>query len=327
MPDCLRRRDAGTAEPVRGQRGAAREAGAADGSLVAKGTPRMAYIDQLRAIAFSAKSGHKEDACQFARLIYSRFSEFDFADHSLPSPQGCTGVRLTHFGFVLSFGNLHVNYSRHQQRWLASTFSEDSPTKSDAHHVAVERLGVPFAFLEGISFCIECFEEIGMANVKNQKLDFEQKQLDIQIKNYVAWKQNIGDIEKRAKSKYWKRMARTRAEVFASLHETPEPPIPPTDTVSLDIARRAFAGVSGVYFLWDCDEIKYVGRADCIGSRLSPSHHRAKPGHRVSVVSMSIEDSWVAENFYIWKFRPELNGPILQAARAAAKRQPVEAMA
>lgn len=274
----------------------------------------MAYIDQLRAIAMSAKCGHKEDACQFARLIYSRFSQFDFADHSLPSPEECTGIRLTHFGFVLSFGSIHVNYSRHQQRWLASTFSEDSPSKSDAHHVAVERLGVPFAFLEGISFCIECFEELGMASVRNQKLEFEQRQLDVQMKNYVQWKQTIRDIEKRAKSKYWKKMARTRAEAFASLHENQEPPSPPTDTVSLDVARKAFAGVSGVYFLWANDCIQYVGRANCIGSRLSPSHHRAQPGHRVSVVSMSISDSWVAECFYIWKYRPALNGQISKAA-------------
>jgi len=287
----------------------------------------MAYIDQLHAIAMSAKCGNKQDACQFARLIYSRFSQFDFADHLLPAPSDCTGIRLTHFGFVLSFGSIHVNYSRHQGRWLASTFSEDSPSKSDPHHVAVERLGVPFAFLEGISFCVECFEEIGMENVRNRKLEFEQEQLDVAMKNYAQWKLTIRDIETRAKSKYWKKMARTRAEAFATLHECNEPPMPPTDTVSLDIARKAFVGVSGIYFLWKSDEIEYVGRSNCIGSRLSPSHHRAQSGHRVSVVSMPIPDSWIAECFYIWKYRPPLNGPVRKAADTAGVGQLEEAVA
>lgn len=275
----------------------------------------MAYIDELYAMACSIEDKDADSIVRLCQLLYRRVFCQDFGSHRLADPSGCKQIRLTSSGFTLSFENTHVHYSRDRSRWLASNNPDDSPRMDDPHHVAVEKLSAPYAFLEGLAYGLECVEAVGMNEVENRRARGKAHELDAALKKYLYWAREIEEMERRFRSEKFQSMARARCVKFFEEYESDSPPPPPTETTTLDAAQKAFVGISGVYFLWDSsDRVDYVGRANDIGKRLS-SHHVATNDHRVSVVETSRKESHLVELFYIWKLRPPKNCQVKEAKR------------
>lgn len=275
----------------------------------------MAYIDELYAMACSLEERDADSIVRLCQLLYRRVSYGDFGSHRLGDPSECKNIRVTNNGFTLSFEKTHVHYCRDKGRWLACEKSDERPRPDDPHHVAVERLSVPYAFLEGLAYGIECVGAVGMNEVENCKARHKAHELDAALKKYLHWARAIEDMEKRFRAKKFQSMARSRCVKFFEEYESDSPPPPPTETTTLDAAQKAFEGISGIYFLWDADErVDYVGRANDIGKRLA-SHHVATSDHRVSVVETTRQESHVVELFYIWKLRPPKNCQVKETAR------------
>lgn len=291
----------------------------------------MAYIDELAAIAANAVNS-EDDALvnAVAHSFYERFS--GFAECAwIPSTEKCTAFSFDRFGFTLSFGDRKLKYNRDGKRWLVSECGDRGPDHWCAHDVAVHRFSAPFSFLEGMAFLVECLLEIGEDSVEEQKvnvrrffgrefdrLEEEKEQHKKTIKVYLDLCADIRSMEQRLKSPRITQQAKKRCVIVAN-DDDDVPPPPPRETMSIDVTRAAMAGVSGCYFLWDDDKIDYVGQAGCIAKRLSPSHHRLQPHHRVSVVEMPEDRSVIAESYYIWRYEPPLNGPIAESRRIAEK--------
>lgn len=275
----------------------------------------MAYIDELYAMACSLEERDADSIVRLCQLLYRRVFEGDFGSHRLQDPSDCRNIKIANNGFTLSFDKTHVHYSRDKSRWLASNIADDSPRLDDPHHVAVERLSAPYAFLEGLAYGIECVEAVGMGEVDNCSARGKARELDAALKNYLRWSREIEEMQKRFRSKKFRAMARARCVKSFEKCDSDLPPPPPTETTTLDAAQKAFEGISGIYFLWDSgDRVDYVGRANDIGKRLS-SHHVATNDHRVSVVETSRQESHVVELFYIWKLRPPRNCQVKKASR------------
>lgn len=267
----------------------------------------MAYIDELYAIACSLEERDADSLVRLCQLLYRRIYFGDFGSHRLGDPNECRSIKVTNSGFTLSFENKHVHYCRDRGRWLACEKPDERPLVDDPHHVAVERLSAPYAFLEGLAYGIECVEAVGMNEVENHRAKIKDHELDAAVKKYLHWSREIEAMKKRMQSKHFQSLARAQCAKFFEESDRDTPPFPPTDTTTLDAAQAAFSGMSGVYFLWNyCGDIEYIGRANDIGKRLA-SHHVATSEHRVSIIETSKKESHLVELFYIWKFRPAKN--------------------
>jgi hypothetical protein len=275
------------------------------------------YLEQIHAFAVAVlRSKNPEDTASLVSFFHDRFSGFESEGHWVPEADECTAVLTSDRGFTLSFGTRHIHYSSYYGRWLATEKTDDEPQLTDAHHVAVSKLGAPFAFLEGLQFGIECVAAAGVASVKHKQASVAASEMERAVERYIHWRAAANEMERRVKSKHFQKMAKERAAIVWSNGDAM--PDPPSQTTTVEIARTAFAETSGVYFLWGDSEIEYVGRADRIGKRISSSHHRLQPHHRVSVIEMPAGESWVAECYYIWKYRPVLNGQVAKFREAVA---------
>jgi hypothetical protein len=275
------------------------------------------YLDQIHAFAVAVlRSKNQEDTASLVSFFHERFSGFESEGHWVPEADECTAVLMSDRGFTLSFGKRHIHYSSCHGRWHAAERADDEPQLTDAHHVAVSKLGAPFAFLEGLQFGIECVAAAGVAAVKNKQASVAASEMERAVERYVLWRTEAKRMERRVKSKHFQKMAKELSAATWSVGD--EMPDPPEQTTTVEIARAAFAETPGIYFLWGDSEIEYVGRANRIGKRISPSHHRLQPHHRVSIIEMPASESWVAECYYIWKYRPVLNGQVAKFREAIA---------
>lgn len=282
-----------------------------------------AYIDELIAYAnWASAQDDPQKIIGVARVFYDRFR--GFGNGHFLRVSGCTDVGRTNDGFRLTFGDRHLHYSKRNGRWFVSESMDDCSRPSDSHDVAVHAGSAPFSFLEGISFAFECIDEIGakakeLAEKDAARLKEEADQVFKKAWLYKADTfREVDALQSRLKAPRVKLSAKKRCVVVAN-DDDDVPPPPPRETMSIDVTRAAMAGVSGCYFLWDEDKIDYVGQAGCIAKRLSPSHHRLQPHHRVSVVEMPEDRSVIAESYYIWRYEPPLNGPIAESRRIAEK--------
>jgi len=280
----------------------------------------VAFIDIIAADAeFALRSENPKHAAAMMLAFHHRFSGFADGEDA-PDPDDCIGLELREDGFALSFCDRNLHYARtgRGERWLVSESVGDRPEFRDQHDVAVTRFGAPYAFLEGISYCMECYRAShsrSTLKVLSQEMAAAMRDLE-KVKDAIIYcvrqrrelDEKLLDAQERLRTEPFLDTCIAKATVSSALPESP--PSPPAATVSPEAARLVFKGVSGVYFLWKDDTIDYVGRANCISSRLSPRHHRLMPHHRVSVVRMNRADSWVAEPYYIWRFRPPLNKEI-----------------
>ena len=283
----------------------------------------MAYIDELVAYAnWASAQDDPQKIIGVARAFYDRFR--GFGNGHFLRVSGCTDVGRTNDGFRLSFGERHLHYFKRNGRWVVSEFKDDYSHPSDSHDVAVHAASAPFSFLEGISFAFECIEEIGVNAKELAEKDAKRLKEESDAMFKKAWTYHadacveVDRMKSRLKSPKITLSAKKRCVVVAN-DDDDVPPPPPRETMSIDVTRAAMAGVSGCYFLWDDDKIDYVGQAGCIAKRLSPSHHRLQPHHRVSVVEMPEDRSVIAESYYIWRYEPPLNGPIAESRRIAEK--------
>lgn len=289
----------------------------------------MAFIDEIAAQAAFALRSKNEEACSaMAFFFHQRFCQFADGSHA-PSSSECTGLRIDGDGFVLSFGGKHLHYrsaaGHGGKRWCVSEFYDYEPRPADRSDIAVSAFSAPYSFLEGIAFCIECYEaamrrgelSVLSAEVRDTKRELEQAKQAV-----VHCIDTTSEYERRlyafmAALSRPSFVAKCLAKAATACECPDAPPSPPSATVSVDAARVAFKGFSGVYFLWLGDKIDYVGRANCISTRLGPSHHKLDDRHRVSIVKTTISDSWIVEPYYIWRYRPRLNCESQRASSAS----------
>ena len=82
------------------------------------------------------------------------------------------------------------------------------------------------------------------------------------------------------------------------------PPPPPPEFSASDLRKAPEA--AGVYFIYDADEIVYVGESLCIRNRLANHDHALKNRH-VSVIQCDKSQRRRLEAFYIGVLNPVLN--------------------
>jgi hypothetical protein len=63
----------------------------------------------------------------------------------------------------------------------------------------------------------------------------------------------------------------------------------------------------GVYFLWNDEQVEYVGRASSLKSRLSKGHHVLNDGHGVSWIELNRKEIINTEYLYIGLLKPKKN--------------------
>jgi len=281
----------------------------------------MALIDIIAADAAAVlRNGDARMAAELLRFFHERFCGFANGEHA-PYPDECTGVKINKNGFTISFAAKHLHYADDGRgpRWLVSESEHCRMDKASGHDKAVHRFSAPYAFLEGIQYAVECYRN----SLKPGKVLFVEETeakrraavelLLATLDRIHELQSEVRDLEESVKQPALIDSCREKA-AFA-LGDVPELAPAPASTMSIRAARASLKGDSGVYFLWDGDEIAYVGRADCISRRLG-SHHKMRPHHRVSAVPMSIPESWRHETYYIWKYDPPLNGHSKERAGA-----------
>lgn len=287
----------------------------------------MAYLDIACAdIAIARRRKDDEAMCYMAQAFYSRFMGLEGERTAIRS-YDCTGVKLHDSGFRISFSDgKHLHFANRGERWLVSEHDDSTPGNFDSHVVAVHRFGAPFAFLEGIQFCMECIQEAERSKSASfleshkDSLRSEVERLEARVDFLNREARKLERISARYDKKFHtpKFIADCREKAVAASCCKDDPPNPPESTVACSEARHIFDGIPGIYFLWNGNKIEYVGRANCIGSRLSRGHHKADPDvHRVSAVRVDSAESWLVEPYYIWRFEPPLNS---EAQKAAARR-------
>ncbi|NBW21304.1 MAG: hypothetical protein EBR82_76425 [Caulobacteraceae bacterium] len=278
------------------------------------------YMDQIRCIVKQAiESQNPQEMCDAAMLFASRFGGIGYGGH-LPPPYQCSRVRKRADGFDIQLKEKTLIFSRRLNRWLLSENADDWASPYDSFDAAVNETGVPFAFLEGIQYALECIECAAGEQFRDFSYDVSKAQGELAVVKselerasccLVELHKESNRLDRRIKGPKFKAAAHQRSKVAFAGGELPDAP---TTLVSLHAAKTVFKKVSGVYFLWIDGNIDYVGRADDIAKRLS-SHHVATDEHWVSIVEMSIPDSWLNEPHYIWKHKPRLNSNVQQAAK------------
>lgn len=283
----------------------------------------MAAIDLYASEIAWAYANKKTEA--MALIAHAFYSRLGFTD-KLPAidPYDVVAVKAVESGFWIKFKDgTYLHHTRRPERWCISKSDTDKPKPFDSHDFVIEKMCVPFAFLQGIAFAFDCIENTSRESVSlfveeaEKKTRQEAEKADQALSSFCHWHNQA----RLARDKHKRLTEEVRASVGESVLKQGgvvivpaasdnEPPPPPTSSISMLAAKALFAGKSGIYFLWRDDEIVYVGRANCISTRLS-GHHVAEPTDFVSVVEMPAGESWVAEPYYIWKLRPRLNGEVV----------------
>lgn len=274
----------------------------------------MAYLDEIAcAAAVLMRSDKHSENAAFTYIVTQRFR--DWGKSWVPCSDKCTAAKNDENGFSLSFGEKHLHYRRYRKRWFVSENKNAKPDSFDAHDIAVEEFSAPFAFLEGMAFFSDCLESASFSEIQLQlKTEKKvEKRIDKMFKLLSKLERSVDNAKRRLNADKLVHM-RKESSIVADIEEE-MPPSPPSNCIHPDAAKIAFKGMSGCYFLWKNSCIEYVGRANCIGSRLS-GHHKLRDDHFVSCVSMPKKESWFAEAYYIWKYRPRLNGEFARAERA-----------
>lgn len=90
-----------------------------------------------------------------------------------------------------------------------------------------------------------------------------------------------------------------------SINEYPSIPLPHS---APDNIGSGLPSTAGVYFLWDKDEIVYVGQAKRLCERVRlGSHHVLTEEHKISFVFVKYNELNWAESYYIGVAKPKLN--------------------
>jgi hypothetical protein len=304
---------------------------------------RVAGITEYKYELVSAvMSGDLGTAAMLVKDFCGRISEYsgrmprgwldaDFAEE----------VVVTSDGFYIKMDGKYLHCKRHRERWCVSDSATDTPHPCDSHFEFVRLAGAPFPFFEGVRFAIECMEAVSRKSSAFAFADIEKKYKEANQKYEMElgkWSRLHERCEqlKEARERILAEL-RSVANVSATQRAVSVPvsgldamkaslPQPPRETVSVLCATENMVGVSGIYFIWRGGKVVYVGRSQCVASRLK-KHHVADAADHVSVVSMPNSETHLAELVYIAAYKPKLNSQVRDSLEAKRSRKRKEAVA
>lgn len=187
---------------------------------------------------------------------------------------------------------------------------------------AVEALGVPMAFLDGIYFMASCAIESSESSIG--RLFHERQWMEGSVRNLreetKRLREELSELSDAVElvagfdgTRAVDNVDYKRAEHIASLYAG----VPCNEFVSPAEAKYKLSGISGLYFAWlvTTGKCVYVGKSKNIGSRVSPSRHELR-GCKITWLEMPQSEMHVWELFYIWLLRPERNGEVVESENA-----------
>ena len=276
---------------------------------------RMTWSDHLPSYPDSAEiTGDGEMLISFGRLVLeckSRRNEWHLRDVSFE-----TGVKGEHDAIRIS----------------RSTYEKEEDvarTTTEKVHI-VDCLKQPFPYLQGL-FDALSLQQAGKVLIEdsNRKIgEYQLKEASLVAPSFFDHSFRVTareHAEAMASLEEVKRQVHEEKRKLARLKASPRriekcsvqaswceyPPVPEW-RMPHSIAVCEFKGTSGIYVAYEGEQVAYVGRARCIGSRLS-SHHKVTPAHMISVVKMPNSETHIAELFYIATLRPPLNSQAMKA--------------
>lgn len=102
--------------------------------------------------------------------------------------------------------------------------------------------------------------------------------------------------------------ARRNYKLSTMAAECSYPPVP-SPSVTPHPDGFGLPNTSGIYFIWDCGLVEYVGQSVALRNRLKlGSHHRLQETDRISFLELPLEVLTWAECYYIGICRPTRNG-------------------
>ena len=185
-------------------------------------------------------------------------------------------------------------------------------------------LGVPMAFIDGLSFaCQHVGHTLGSKHKQQEEwVRLKVAQAEIQKKLSLLKKQ-----EKKTKDDFVKSLRRhaekhlnrklknlaietAKREWWAKLDSVCRyhsmPAVSKPSLRRLEIQKmNAF---SGIYIEWNGDQCEYVGMSGNVPQRVSESHHKLEGNSLMSVIEFPFDQLARAEHFYIWLLHPRKNG-------------------
>jgi hypothetical protein len=275
----------------------------------------MAYIADMyrKRIEEAFQQRDKVSLCRIAKEFYSRVIKKPFQDWE------CRSVVSNQAFFAIEVGDgRFVCRCRRTGEWVIGSDPRQCSFDQKQHHV-VERLSIPFAFLEGVFSGVTIAERhAGQSlDAMNQKRTDAVKALNramdtlSNINTQIAHRRRLVDADA---------MAVVDGSMFVS--DNKDPPAPPRCAGLVHDAKSILKGVCGIYFVHRDSELVYVGKAYDVGRRLS-GHHVATDSDYVSVVSMAPSEIHLAELFYIYRLRPKLNHEVRMSSEEKEAQPPL----
>lgn len=152
-------------------------------------------------------------------------------------------------------------------------------------------LGVPIAFLEGMSMAIE------FAGARLETLE-QQKQLakrcEFESKRLAATRKSLA------------KKSAAECDINGACEHYKMPDVPQPQYTRGEIC--AMAPFSGIYFEWDGLLCVYVGKSINVPFRVGKGHHKLEDGLAMSFIPMDKSLIGRHELFYIWLLNPSKNG-------------------
>jgi hypothetical protein len=131
------------------------------------------------------------------------------------------------------------------------------------------------------------------------------KEKEYQLRKDVANRLKSGRSRLKKLKESYSSLSDACVRAVAYKHEYPDIPLPQFDP------NQQGAGIPaapGIYFLWEGDQIVYVGQARVLCNRLRlGSHHILNEKHRISFIFVKPEELTWTECYYIGLAKPRLN--------------------
>lgn len=185
-------------------------------------------------------------------------------------------------------------------------------------------LGVPMAFVDGLSFACQHIGRCLGSKHKQQEewIRLKVAQAEVQKKLSLLKKQERKTRDEFVKS--LRRHAEKRLDqkfrniaIEAARHEWWQklddvcryhsmPSVTQPSLRRSDIQKME--PFSGIYFEWNKDQCEYVGMSGNVPHRISESHHKLEGNALMSFIQFPLDQLARAEHFYIWLLHPRKNG-------------------
>jgi hypothetical protein len=252
-------------------------------------------------IAAAIADGDQAKVCAIAKEFYDRLFE--------------RPVKSWNVGRIISDGGIWA-MEIEQGKWLVRCCStkqwsiSDTPGGSSVtckQHRVAEKLGAPLAYLEGLYDAVTSLEAFHgtCLSALQSKLDRTVEQVHARCATLMSLNDSLEKAKKKLQRKSVLETVISRATVDGA-----DMPSPPKEAISVDDAKIAFKGMSGVYFIYRDRKLLYIGKAYDVAKRLCDKSHPSVDADLVSVVRLPKHSIHRAELYYIWKYGPPANGEI-----------------